>query len=444
MATLADDPRPPSFGPTQPGERIETLDILRGFALLGICVINLQGFFMPFFFYAAGEDLYPHRRDQLAMFLVDLFGSGKFNSLFSFLFGLGFAIQLERAEGKGAPFAGIYVRRLLVLLAMGVAHCLLIWNGDVLHIYALIGLPLLFVRKLSDRWLWGIAVLLLVLPMGYETWKFVQKKPREHPPSYYRERAENQLRVFGKGSYDDFVAPFTKTAPTPPRHVEGLGSYPLAVKERFRETREGYLEHGEAWFWPILGTTMVLGFLAGRRRLFQDLDRHLPTIRRAAVWTGIVGFVLAPAFAAFSLLQDHGSETPTVLGLLSGMFYVLNRPVLAAFYVCAIVLLSRRPALRPLFAPLASVGRMPLTNYLMQSVIASFLFYGYGLGYYARVGPAAGVLIAFGIYAVQVVYSNIWMSFFRFGPMEWLWRTLTYGKAPAMVAPKPGAALAAS
>lgn len=153
--------------------------------------------------------------------------------------------------------------------------------------------------------------------------------------------------------------------------------------------------------------------------------------------SGVAGLALAAAFATCGALADHAEDKPTFVGLLGGLFYNLNRPVLAAFYVCVLVLLASRPGLAGLFRPLAIVGRMPLTNYLMQSIIASFIFYGYGLGYYARVGPAAGVLIAFGIYAFQVIYSNLWMSRFRFGPMEWLWRTLTYGRPPAMTAPAP-------
>jgi uncharacterized protein len=117
------------------------------------------------------------------------------------------------------------------------------------------------------------------------------------------------------------------------------------------------------------------------------------------------------------------------------VLYALNRPILCAFYMGAVVLLAQRPVWRIAMSPLASVGRMPLTNYLMQSLIATTLFYGYALGLYYRIGPAVGVVIALAIYAVQVAYSAWWMARFRFGPMEWLWRTLTYGKAPAMLAP---------
>jgi uncharacterized protein len=117
------------------------------------------------------------------------------------------------------------------------------------------------------------------------------------------------------------------------------------------------------------------------------------------------------------------------------VLYALNRPILCAFYMGAVVLLAQRPVWRIAMSPLASVGRMALTNYLMQSVIATTIFYGYAGGLFYRIGPAVGILIALAIYAVQVTYSAWWMARFRFGPMEWLWRTLTYGKAPAMLAP---------
>jgi uncharacterized protein len=214
----------------------------------------------------------------------------------------------------------------------------------------------------------------------------------------------------------------------------GNGTYPQVVTDRIGEWVFEY-RHGAAWFWPIMGTTLVIGFIAGRRRFFQDIPGHLPVIRKITWWSGGIGLALSAAFATCSLLAPRGEEQVSVLGGLAGLFYILNRPILCAFYMGAIVLLAQQPRWRAAMSPLASVGRMPLTNYLMQSVIASTLFYGYAFGLYYRIGPAVGVLIAFAIYAVQVAYSAWWMARFRFGPAEWLWRTMTYGKAPAMLAP---------
>jgi uncharacterized protein len=285
---------------------------------------------------------------------------------------------------------------------------LLLWNGDVLHIYAILGVPLLLLRKLPDKWLWAIVALLVLAP-GIRTGVAALRHEKDpYDKAYWLERGENQLRVFGNGPYSG------------------------TVTERFRETRQAYLENGDAWFWTIMATTLTIGFIVGRRRIFQNLPQYVPRIRRFAWWAGGLGFALSAAFATCSMLADHGSQEVTLLEFLGGFLYILNRPILCAFYIAVIVLLADQPRYRAWMNPLASVGRMPLTNYLMQSVIASTIFYGYGFGFYHKIGPAAGVLIAFAIYGFQVVYSNFWMARFRFGPMEWLWRFLTYGKAPAM------------
>jgi uncharacterized protein len=185
----------------------------------------------------------------------------------------------------------------------------------------------------------------------------------------------------------------------------------------------------------MMGTTLVIGFIAGRRRFFQDIPGHLPIIRKITWWSGGIGLALGTAFATGRLLATSGGDRINALQAVLTVLNTLQRPFLCAFYMGVVVLLAQRPVRRAAMSPLASVGRMPLTNYLMQSVIATTLFYGYAFGLYYRIRPAVGLLIAFTIYAVQVAYSAWWMARFRFGPMEWLWRTLTYGKAPAMLAP---------
>jgi uncharacterized protein len=440
--TLADTPEPGippappgELAPVAPGERIAELDILRGLALLGICIINIPGFYAPYHLWAAGEELYPARVDRVAEWLVEFLGSGKFNSMFSFLFGVGFAIQMGRAASTGAAFVPLYLRRLLVLFLFGVAHILFFWDGDVLHMYALLGLPLLFVRKLRNGWLWAIAIACVVAPIARSGYRLYEQKPPKHPPAYYRERAEEQFRVYGRGSYDDVLSRYTKSAPPEPRPVVGRGEYWPAARERVRMICEIYAGKEGLWFFAVLGATMTVGFLVGRARVFDDVPAHLPLIRRAAVWTGVVGLALAAAYATVTSLMDPGVRAPTLLGFAGGSLYLLNRPVLCAFYVCVIVLLAQRPSWRRAMTPLAIAGRMPLTNYLGQSAIHSLLFYGYGLNLYARVTPAVGILIAVGTFAFEVLFSLAWFSRFRFGPLEWLWRTLTYGRPPAHAAP---------
>jgi uncharacterized protein len=426
------------LGPVRPSERIAEMDILRGFALLGILVVNLFVFYTPMYLLSSrAVDLYPGRLDQAVFWIMNFLISRKFVAMFSFLFGVGFAIQMDRAAARVAPFAGMYLRRMVTLLVFGLAHAVFLWFGDILHVYAGIGLTLILVRRLPDRWLWGLVACCAILPIGRD---LVRIARHEKPPLTSQQRLErglDQLRIYGRGEY---VLPRidrdqTTGALKPPLRVTGNGTYSEMVNDRISDLIFQYRYGTYVWFWPLMSTSVVIGFIAGRRRFFQDIPGHLPLIRTITWWSGGIGLALAAASASGRLLATRGANSSDALGMVFSLTSTLNGPILCAFYVGGIVLLAQRPVWRAAMSPLASVGRMPLTNYLMQSVIATTLFYGYAFGLYYRIGPAVGVLIAFATYAVQVAYSAWWMARFRFGPMEWLWRTLTYGKAPAMVAP---------
>ena len=449
---VAIGPVPPGdLGPIKVGERIAEMDILRGFALLGICVINLQDFLGPSGL-SGDLPIFPAWYDQTAEFLIDMFGQGKFNAMFSFLFGVGFAIQMGRASAKGAPFASMYLRRLLALFLFGVAHVIFLWDGDVLHIYAAIGLPLILCRNLRDRWLWLFVALTLIGPFvvggallaAHGGMPSQEKKEQQARKSY--DHGIETLKVNGKGEY--FVPPYVSlkeqkerekagvTTPSSPTvRVMAHSTYSRVMSLRIRDWLKN-MSKGAALFWPILGTTLLIGFIAGRRGIFQDIPGH----RRFILWTtivsGVVGLGIAAVFATASLLASPGEKT-SLVGLVAILGYIFGRPFLCAFYMGVLIMLAQTDRFRRLLAPLALVGRMPLTNYLMHSVVFSLLFYGYGVGLFYRVGPALSLPIAFTLYAIQVVYSNWWMKRFRFGPMEWLWRTMTYGKLPAMRLPSP-------
>ena len=473
VVPLADDPRTPpaedaapepsppgDLGPIKAAERIAEMDILRGFALLGICVINLQNFLGPNGIFGDSR-MFPAWYDRTAEFLINLFGSGKFNAMFSFLFGVGFAIQMERADRSKVPFASMYLRRLVALFLFGAAHLILLWDGDVLHIYAALGLPLIFCRKLRDRWIWGLAVLTLVAPILFVMilTAFEEKVEKTDPKAEARvaakkekkahesyDRGVERLKLLGRGEY--VIPPYMPmsvrkqreeakdTTPVPATvKVVAESTYPAVVKYRVREWLKEMREGGMV-FWSIFGTTLLIGFIAGRRRIFHDIPGHLRFIRRLTVISGVIGIGLAMMFATAVLLAPPG-EKLSLMGILAGLGYILGRPFLCAFYIGIIILLAQTDRFRRLLTPLALVGRMPLTNYLMHSVVFSLLFYGYGLGLFYRIGPALSVPIAFTLYGIQVAYSTWWMKRFRFGPMEWLWRTLTYGKPPAMTTPSP-------
>ena len=439
--TLEIAPAAPSaaeLGPVRPSERIAEMDILRGFALLGILVVNLFVFYTPLSLRGSrAVDLYPGGLDKAVLWIHELPRLGEVRR--DVLVPL--RRRLRDPDGPGRGQGGA-VRRDVPATH---GHAARLRPGPR-------GLPVgrrhpARLRRnrtgpdprpeapgplaLGDR------RLLRLLPPGRTLVTIARHEKPPHTAAQRLERGLDQLRIYGRGEY---VLPrIDKDKATgalkPPLRVTGSGTYPQMVADRISDLIFQYRYGTYAWFWPLMGTTLVIGFIAGRRRFFQDIPGHLPLIRTITWWSGGIGLALAAAFASGRLLATRGGDWSNALRMVIWVLYIVNGPIVCAFYMGAIVLLAQRPAWRAAMSPLASVGRMPLTNYLMQSVIASTLFYGYGFGLYYRIGPAVGVLIAFAIYAVQVAYSAWWMARFRFGPMEWLWRTLTYGNAPAMLAP---------
>jgi uncharacterized protein len=415
---------PTTLTPVPPEERIVVLDVLRGFALLGILTVNLPGAASSGYAWAAGLDPFPGWWDKAAEWIVTTFFAGKFNSIFSFLFGLGFTIQLMRASERGANVTAVYLRRIAILFALGVAHALLIWNGDVLHMYALLGLALLALRRVSDKTVFALILAALLLPGARAAYSAITQEPwsiaRESMPARY----EEETRIYQTGTYAEQV---------------GL---------RYRQLAEAYGLitdlRGPVMFYSSLLMTMLFGFYVGRRRIIQDLPQHAGWIKRVMVWCFAIGLVAAVIGASLFLVMEPTGRG-SMLGFFAGMMFTIQRPLLCLFYIAGIALLSMKSERwRTLFAPLAIVGRMPLTNYLMQSVVFTTLLYSWGFGLYGRLGPAACLAVTAVIFAVQVLYSRWWMARFRFGPLEWLWRGATYGHFPALRAAGSGAAAAAT
>jgi uncharacterized protein len=214
----------------------------------------------------------------------------------------------------------------------------------------------------------------------------------------------------------------------------GSGTFLAAAREHSREFAYFYDNIWSLWgtfgFYVIMTTTMLIGFLVGRHGYVQRIPELLPTIRRLQWWMLGIGLLCAIVFGVVSeYTRDPG---PSALKILRNMAFVICRLGLMLFYVLTIVRLAQVPAWQRRFAPIAAAGRMPLSNYLLQTLIGTFIFYGWGLGLWGRVGPALELLLAVAIFfIVQVPLSLWWLARFDFGPMEYLWRVLTYGHRPA-------------
>ncbi|HET7434728.1 MAG TPA: DUF418 domain-containing protein [Thermoanaerobaculia bacterium] len=386
--------------PVSSSERIELLDILRGLALFGILAANMRGFAGPAAAYFNPASYWPAFADRLAQAFIDTFVQGKFITIFAFLFGLGFAVQLERSQARAGRFGWTYARRLAILLVIGFLHGLLIWWGDILLAYSVIGFVLLFFRKRADKTVAVWAAICLSFPILLMT------------------------GAFAAGAHEGLPAP-TAAEIARITDVMANGSWTQVQAQRLADVKT------YNWSFVFIFAPNLLGlFLAGayawRKRLLLPSPELLPRYRRAMIFGlsfGIAWNVILSLVRWFSQLPLMPA-TPTQL-VLSGVG-VFSTLALSMGYICAVILLAHDTAWHARLRVFAPLGRTALTNYLLQSVIGNLLFYGYGLGLFGRVGPALLLAMTFAIYAAQVAASIWWLARYRFGPMEWVWRRLTY------------------
>ena len=392
-------------------ERISILDVLRGFALMGILIMNMPGFSYSGWHESDGSHYWPLQVDQLAEQVRDALFSGKFNSLFSVLFGLGFTIQFARMQQQDPLGADrLYLRRLLMLLVIGVVHACVFWFGDVLHVYAILGIVLLFgLRKVSDRGLVLVMVGCLVYPLISSLLRvaFVSKE-------FVASRV-----ALGKG--------FALTNDV----AYGAGSFWATAWENMRIMAHEYGNLYSLWgtfgWYVSMTLTLLLGVLAGRRRWAQRIPELMPQIKRLTWVMLVVGLALSAT--ATMIWEANRTPGPSLIKTFAGLCYNISRPMLMVFYVLLIVQLFQHQTWKRLVRPFELAGRMPLTNYLLQTAICTTLFYGWGFGLWAKVGPAAGLALSVLIFfAVQVPWSYWWLRTHERGPMEALWARMTYGR----------------
>ncbi len=393
-------------GPISAAERILFIDILRGMALFGILAANMRGFDAPASVYGNIKVLFHARADLFAQAFIDIFIQGKFVTLFSFLFGLGFAVQLSRAEARGAKFMSFYPRRLAALALFGLIHGLLIWWGDILLAYALAGSLLLLLRKRSQKtllwWAGGIASLpILVISGVYVAFLLGFYHPHQDRPDLAK--INSVIAIYAHGSVPQILR-------------ENL----VVWRQEITATLFG--------FYALF--LFILGMWVFRSGIVTRLDEYKPVLKRVAAWCIPVGLALT-VFVTLAYSRPSTGKA-TFIGYLASILQMPAAHILSAGYASGLAVLFTNPAWRKRLTPFAAVGRMALTNYLTESVLCTLFFYNYTTGLYGRVGPAVDLIPTVILYGFQVVFSNWWLARYRFGPMEWLWRGMTYGKFPAM------------
>ena len=389
-----------SVGPTAGQERYEFLDVLRGLALAGIVLANMIS--LSLYLYLPEPErasLSTAFTDRVFDFIELVLIESKFYTIFSVLFGIGFSILITRAEAKGMVFRRFFLRRALFLYLIGLAHGLLLWHNDILQSYAICGVLLLPLVRARNRTILAFVTGALLLPLVFSLWGVLPQGTFVGPRQLLFERfgftPEARIAIWSAGSLRDIV-----------------------------------LLNASSWFGQfdyVLTSGMILkiygcfllGLYIGRNELHKHLHRFTPQLGRIAVLGIAIGLplnvVYAWTFESESSLHAVVS-TVAILPLSAGYVSLLAR----LWTGTASTLLART------FAP---VGRMALTNYIGQSAICMLIFRGVGLGLGGTMGPTLYLALGLAIYLVQLAASRAWLGRFQYGPLEWLWRMLTYGAA---------------
>jgi uncharacterized protein len=427
----------PTPGPVTAADRLIALDVVRGLAVLGILVMNVVEFGQPLRAYAnpagGGGDT---GADLWAWFAQATLFDGKMRALFSMLFGAGIVLISRRMEaaGRGGESADLLLRRCLWLVPFGIAHRFLLqWTGDILYMYGLLGLIAIAFRNARARTQIVLGLLCLSAFLPIEAWHY-------HQASGLRAQAAEAVALAEAGEEVPTELAQARTrwerrlAPPSPEAVQPeiaamRSGWPTVFAYRWAYHHGFQADYLYAYFvWDVLGMMLLgmgllqLGFFAG-------------TLPARVYWAVIAAGVAAAALCWWQARAWHAtgfSSGALELRSLQNASYAYTRGIVGLAWAAGLLLILRAGRLRGFTAALGAVGRMAFSNYVLQTVLCTLLFFGYGLGQYARFSRAELMLVWLGVTLVQIAFSVLWLRRFRFGPLEWAWRALTYGRRPPL------------
>ena len=458
-----------TLAPIATSQRIDSMDILRGVALVGILVMNIEWFGRSIWEIGTFDsDL--AGLDHAVGWLVRCFVEGKFYKLFALLFGMGFAVMLLRAREKGMAFGAWFTRRMLVLFVIGLLHMFLIWPGDILHDYAVAGLLLLgwVLVFQSDRMkkfsrpttFLRIGLIWMVFPVAsaaiaggvfglrYDESKLQSAwEENQHVAVLIEERMALPYEPEEAGDEEDDEVADEDRELTPEEETELAVS---AAVERRHERNENIEKEVTAYthatYWeatrfrvtdslqrlastPFFALVVLMPiFLIGYWFVASGVLRHRSENQHIFRPMAILGLSLGMFFTVSGLviLQHPVSDISQVIAAAANVLFFFGQYVLCAGYVGLIILLLDKPRWFAFLNRFAPMGRMALTNYIMQTAILALIFHGYAGGLFGQVARAPQMLIAAAILVFQLYFSTWWLQKYRFGPLEWVWRSLTY------------------
>lgn len=407
-----------SLLPVQPAERIQLLDVLRGLALFGILLVN-----MDYFIHPLQTILLPLPEtvvgiDRTVAWIVKFIAEGKFYAIFSFLFGYGFTMMMMRAETHQTKFLPIISRRYFVLFLIGLVHAFFIWVGDILALYSLLGFVLILFRNAKPKTLIIWVIVLLAIPLLFTLFGAAAI---ELGKSFPESRQEIEMSFAQQEEmYEKDIARAYQAYPT--------GSFFEITKQRAYDMI--FMSFSTLFIGPSVLAMFLVGMYFGKRQILQNLENNVPLLKKIFWWGLIIGVV--GNFTYSTLILSLPRFEPTFILFAASFGQSAGAPALSLCFISAIALAFHSAKNKNWLKYLAMPGRMALSSYLLQSLICTFIFYGYGFGLYGKVGKTTGLILTVVIYSVIFLFTNLWMKKFQYGPAEWLWRWLTYLKKPTL------------
>lgn len=377
-----------NLSPIQNENRVVEIDIIRGFALFGVLLVNMTMIDTTLYSNVSSPFDLVNPLARFSALMIHLFAVGKFYTLFSILFGLGFFYFMNKSEVSG----NVFRRRLIALFFFGILHLVFVWYGDILHVYAITGAVLLNSRNRSSKSLLKTAILLFILSTLMFAW-FKGSGGTQVDMSAAILDAEN---AYTQSSYITML--------------------------QYRVTRElPMIAFNFLAVLPKILSLFMFGYYIGKRRLFAAIEDHLSLIRSAWRYSGIIALLCA---LGYTLIE--GEFIGYRLGMLAVVFDEILTISGAIFYATALILLYQNVRFKKIVSPLQFSGKMALTNYLMQTICFTMLIYGYGAGLHGKIPYWAYFPVAAIFYLIQIGLSKWWLSHHKFGPMEKVWRRFTY------------------
>ena len=404
---------PQLASPVSLTERADILDVLRGFALMGVLLDNLFAFTgWGFYTQPMREALPTWPADGILGLLELAFVNGKFYSLFSLLFGVGFSIILIRNEQRGINPLKIFYRRLFILLLIGVFHLRFLWEGDILFLYASLGMFLPLFRKCSDKALLIWAAALIASPILFDAVKVLLQVKTGAFLEAMAAKVDARTGLPGDDGWRQFLF----------KDSSGCKEWRIWQSSGWLYRYAYIIESNRI---PKVLGMFLIGFYVGRKMMYLQPENYVSLFKKIKKWGLIIGI---PTGIGLAACEAFGKQIPHPLGLAQTTLYAFSVVPLSLAYTSWLCLYWVKTKGNTRWKLLAPLGRMALTIYIMQTLLGIFLFYGVGLGWGGHIGPAVFFPIAIGMYLFQIAFSHFWFRYFNYGPLEWIWRQLTYWK----------------